>query len=148
MKNIFQHIKGDRTIWAIFAALAIFSFMPVYSASTNLVYGVGVGSTFGYLVKHMVLLIMGFAVLYGVHKIPYRYFSGGSVLMMPVVIVLLIYTLAQGTMISGANASRWIRIPFVGIGFQTSTLAGLVLMVFVARYLARNKEKEVKHAKL
>ena len=143
MKNIFQHIKGDRTIWAIFAALAIFSFMPVYSASTNLVYGVGVGSTFGYLVKHMVLLIMGFAVLYGVHKIPYRYFSGGSVLMMPVVIVLLIYTLAQGTMISGANASRWIRIPFVGIGFQTSTLAGLVLMVFVARYLARNKEKEV-----
>ena len=143
MKKIFQHIKGDRTIWAIFAALAIFSFMPVYSASTNLVYGVGVGSTFGYLVKHMVLLIMGFAVLYGVHKIPYRYFSGGSVLMMPVVIVLLIYTLAQGTMISGANASRWIRIPFVGIGFQTSTLAGLVLMVFVARYLARNKEKEV-----
>ena len=143
MKNIFQHIKGDRTIWAIFAALAIFSFMPVYSASTNLVYGVGVGSTFGYLVKHMVLLIMGFAVLYGVHKIPYRYFSGGSVLMMPVVIILLIYTLAQGTMISGANASRWIRIPFVGIGFQTSTLAGLVLMVFVARYLARNKEKEV-----
>ena len=143
MKTIFQHIKGDKAIWAIVAALAIFSFMPVYSASTNLVYGVGVGSTFGYLVKHMVLLIMGFAVLYGVHKIPYRYFSGGSVLMMPVVIVLLIYTLAQGTMISGANASRWIRIPFVGIGFQTSTLAGLVLMVFVARYLARNKEKEV-----
>jgi cell division protein FtsW len=143
MKNIFQHIKGDRTIWAIFAALAIFSFMPVYSASTNLVYVVGSGSTFGYLLKHMALLIMGFAVLYGVHKIPYRYFSGGSVLMMPVVIVLLIYTLAQGTTISGANASRWIRIPFVGIGFQTSTLAGLVLMVFVARYLARNKEKEV-----
>ena len=143
MKKIFQHIKGDRTIWAIFAALAIFSFMPVYSASTNLVYVVGAGSTFGYLVKHMVLLIMGFAVLYGVHKIPYRYFSGGSVLMMPIVIVLLIYTLAQGTMISGANASRWIRIPFVGIGFQTSTLAGLVLMVFVARYLARNKEKEI-----
>jgi cell division protein FtsW len=143
MKNIFQHIKGDRTIWAIFSALAIFSFMPVYSASTNLVYLVGSGSTFGYLLKHMALLIMGFAVLYGVHKIPYRYFSGGSVLMMPVVIVLLIYTLAQGTTISGANASRWIRIPFVGIGFQTSTLAGLVLMVFVARYLARNKEKEV-----
>jgi cell division protein FtsW len=47
-------------------------------------------------------------------------------------------------MIGGANASRWIRIPFVGIGFQTSTLAGLVLMVFVARYLAKNKEKEIK----
>ena len=49
----------------------------------------------------------------------------------------------QGTTIGGANASRWIRIPFVGIGFQTSTLAGLVLMVYVARYLAKNKEKQI-----
>jgi cell division protein FtsW len=144
MKTVFRHIKGDKTIWAIVAALAIFSFMPVYSASTNLVYVVGSGSTLGYLVKHMVLLIMGFAIIYGVHKIPYRYFSGASVLMLPIVIILLVFTLAQGTTIGGANASRWIRIPFVGIGFQTSTLAGLVLMVYVARYLARNKEKEIK----
>ena len=143
MKTIFKHIEGDKTIWAIVAILAIFSFMPVYSASTNLVYVVGSGSTFGHLVKHMVLLIMGFAIIYGVHKIPYRYFSGGSVLLLPIVIVLLVFTLAQGTTIGGANASRWIRIPFVGVGFQTSTLAGLVLMVFVARYLARNKEKEI-----
>jgi cell division protein FtsW len=144
VKTIFQHIKGDKTIWAIVAVLAIFSFMPVYSASTNLVYVVGSGSTLGYLIKHMVLLIMGFAIIYGVHKIPYRYFSGGSVLMLPIVIVLLVFTLAQGTTIGGANASRWIRIPFVGIGFQTSTLAGLVLMVYVARYLAKNKEKQIK----
>ena len=141
--KILQYIKGDKTIWAIVAILAIFSFMPVYSASTNLVYVVGAGSTLGYLVKHMVLLIMGFAIIYGVHKIPYRYFSGGSVLLLPIVIVLLIFTLAQGTTIGGANASRWIRIPFVGIGFQTSTLAGLVLMVYVARYLAKNKEKAI-----
>jgi cell division protein FtsW len=144
MKTIFQHIKGDKTIWAIFAVLAVLSFMPVYSASTNLVYVVGSGSTLGYLLKHMVLLIMGFGIIYGIHKIPYRYFSGGSVIMMPIVIVLLIFTLTQGTTIGGANASRWIHIPFVGIGFQTSTLAGLVLMVYVARYLAKNKEKEIK----
>lgn len=143
MKNILKHIKGDRTIWAIVAILAVFSFMPVYSASTNLVYVVGQGSTMGYLVKHMVLLIMGFAIIYFVHRIPYRYFSGGSVIMLPVVFVLLIYTLSQGTTIGGANASRWIRIPFIGIGFQTSTLAGLVLMIYVARYLAKNKEKTI-----
>jgi cell division protein FtsW len=143
MKSIFQHIKGDRAIWAIVAALAIFSFMPVYSASTNLVYVVGKGSTIGHLLKHIVLLITGFAIIYGVHKIPYRYFSGGAVLMLPVVVLLLVVTLAQGTTIGGANASRWIRIPFVGIGFQTSTLAGVVLMVYVARYLAKNKEKRI-----
>ena len=141
MKTIFKHIKGDKTIWAIVAVLAIFSFMPVYSASTNLVYGLGFGSTFGHLVKHLVLITMGFAIIYGVHKIPYRYFSGGSVLMLPIVIVLLIFTLMQGTTIGGANASRWIRI--AGVGFQTSTLAGLVLMVYVARYLARNKDKQI-----
>ncbi|CAM1347113.1 MULTISPECIES: FtsW/RodA/SpoVE family cell cycle protein [Tenacibaculum] len=143
MKSIFQHIKGDRAIWAIVTVLAIFSFMPVYSASTNLVYVVGNGSTIGHLIKHVVLLITGFAVIYGVHKVPYRYFSGGSVLMLPIVVLLLIFTMAQGTVIEGANASRWIHIPFVGIGFQTSTLAGLVLMVYVARYLARNKEKQI-----
>jgi len=144
LKTILKHIQGDRAIWAIVAVLAICSFMPVYSASTNLVYVVGTGgSTFGYLLKHMMLLLMGFAIIYGVHKIPYRYFSGGSLLMLPIVIILLIFTLSQGTTIGGANASRWIRIPFVGIGFQTSTLAGLVLMVYVARYLAKNKEKVI-----
>ena len=116
--------------------------MPVYSASANLVSIVG-GSTLGYLVKHVVLLIMGFAIIYAVHKIPYRYFSGGSVLLLPVVFFLLIYTLAQGTTIGGAYASRWIRIPFIGVGFQTSTLAGVVLMVYTARYLAKNKDLKI-----
>ncbi|MBS9773723.1 MAG: FtsW/RodA/SpoVE family cell cycle protein [Tenacibaculum sp.] len=143
MKKIFKHIKGDRVIWAIVAILAILSFIPVYSASTNLVYVVGKGSTFGHLVKHVLLLFMGFGIIYGVHKIPYKYFSGGSVLMIPIVIALLVVTLSQGTTIAGANASRWIKIPFVGVGFQTSTLAGLVIMVYVARYLAKNKDKVI-----
>tara|TARA_B100000787_G_scaffold164257_1_gene146754 strand:- start:14433 stop:15620 length:1188 start_codon:yes stop_codon:yes gene_type:complete len=142
VKGIFQHIKGDRTIWALVAILALFSFMPVYSASANLVSIVG-GSTLGYLVKHVVLLIMGFLIIYAVHKIPYRYFSGGSVLMLPVVFFLLIYTLAQGTTIGGTYASRWISIPFIGVGFQTSTLAGLVLMIYTARYLAKNKDDKI-----
>ncbi len=142
MKTIFQHIKGDRTIWAIVAVLAIFSFMPVYSAKTNILYVQGLGSAFTHLMKHFFLLVMGFGIIYGVHKIPYRYFSGGSVLMLPVVIILLVFTLMQGTVKEGANASRWIEV--AGVGFQTSTLAGLVLMVYVARYLARNKEKQIK----
>ncbi len=142
MRGIFKHIKGDRTIWALVTILALFSFMPVYSASANLVSIVG-GSTLGYLVKHVVLLIMGFAIIYAVHKIPYRYFSGGSVLLLPVVFFLLIYTLAQGTTIGGTYASRWIRIPFIGVGFQTSTLAGLVLLVYTARYLAKNKDLKI-----
>lgn len=142
-EKLISHIKGDKTIWAIIAALAIFSFLPVYSASTNLVYVAGKGSTLGYLLKHAMLLILGFVIVYATHKIPYRYFSGLSVLMLPVVVILLIYTLAQGTVIDGANASRWISIPLIGIGFQTSTLASVVIMIYVARYFARNKENSI-----
>jgi len=53
---------------------------------------------------------------------------------------LLAFTLVKGTVIAGANASRWIKIPFIGITFQTSTLASIVLMLFVARYLSKNRE--------
>lgn len=143
MKKILKNIEGDRAIWAIVVFMALLSFMPVYSASTNLVYVANSGTTTYHLLKHVVLLFFGFLIIYGVHKIPYRYFSGGSVLMLPLVVVLLIFTLAKGTVIGGANASRWITIPFIGVGFQTSTLAGVVLMIFVARYLAKNKEKAI-----
>jgi cell division protein FtsW len=143
MTRLLQNIRGDRTIWAIVAVLAIFSFLPVYSASTNLVGVVGKGTTFGYLLKHAMLLLLGFVIIYATHKIPFRYFSGLSVLLIPVVIVLLVYTLFQGNTINGINASRWISIPFVGIGFQTSTLANVVVMMYLARYLAKNKNKKI-----
>lgn len=143
MKQLLKNIEGDRAIWAIVAVLAIFSFMPVYSASTNLVYVANTGTPTYHLFKHAILLFLGFLIIYGVHKIPYRFFSGGSVLMLPIVIALLIYTLTKGTVIGGANASRWIEIPIIGVGFQTSTLASLVLMVYVARFLAKNKENTI-----
>ena len=78
-----------------------------------------------------------------IHRVPYRYFSGGSVLMLPIVVLLLIYTLAQGKTIGGANASRWIQIPFVGVSFQSSTLASVVVMIYVSRYLAKHKQKVI-----
>lgn len=137
MKLSVDHIRGDRMIWAIVALLAIFSFLPVYSAASNLAYTGGNGQTFGYFIKHFVHLFLGFSIIYGIHKIPYRYFRGLSMVMFPVVFILLIVTLLQGTTIAGANASRWIRIPFVGFTFQPSTLAALVLMVYVARYLSK-----------
>jgi len=129
MKSIFQNLKGDKFIWAIAGLLAIFSFIPVYSASSNLAYLYGDGSTFKYLLKHLAHLVLGFGILYAIHKVPYRYFRGLSIIMLPVVVLLLLYTMAQGTTIEGANASRWIQVPFVGVTFQTSTLAAVVLMV-------------------
>ncbi|WP_223033595.1 FtsW/RodA/SpoVE family cell cycle protein [Hanstruepera marina] len=143
MQTVFKNIKGDRLIWAIAALLAIFSFLPVYSAASNLAYIGGNGNTFAYFVKHFMHLFLGFAIIYGVHKIPYRYFKGLSIVMMPVVIVLLVLTMLQGTTIEGANASRWIQIPIVNMSFQTSTFAFVVLMVYVARYMSKIKDVNV-----
>lgn len=143
MYNLFNSLKGDRLIWAIAALLAIFSFLPVYSAASNLAYSGGSSNTFAFFVKHFVHLVLGFAIMYGVHKIPYRYFRGLSIVMMPVVLILLIITMMQGTTIDGANASRWIQIPIVGMSFQTSTFAAVVLMIYVARYLSKIQDKKV-----
>ncbi len=146
-KGIFRHLKGDKAVWAIAALLAVFSFIPVYSASSNLAYLYGNGSTLHYLFEHFLHLFLGFGVIYATHKIPYRYFKGISILMLPIVIVLLIYTLAQGTTIGGAEASRWIQVPIVNMSFQTSTLASVVLMIWVARYLAKTHDQKMSFKK-
>jgi cell division protein FtsW len=143
MKNVFQHIKGDKTIWAVVSLLALFSFLPMYSSSSNLAYLYGDGNTLKFLLKHFAHLVLGFVILYGVHKVPYHYFKGLSIIALPIVLILLVVTITQGTTIEGANASRWIRIPFVGFTFQSSTLASVVLLTYVARYLARIKDKMV-----
>lgn len=143
MKNVFQHIKGDKTIWAVVSLLAILSFLPVYSSSSNLAYLYGDGNTLRFLLKHFTHLVLGFVILFGVHKVPYHYFKGLSVIALPIVVILLMVTMTQGTTIEGANASRWIRIPFVGFTFQSSTLASVVLLTYVARYLSRIKDKTV-----
>ncbi|WP_159799584.1 FtsW/RodA/SpoVE family cell cycle protein [Flavobacterium sp. MK4S-17] len=143
MKDLINNLKGDKGIWSFVMLLALISFMPVFSASTNLVYVIGKGSTIGYLVKHLVHIFIGFALIYFVHKVPYHYYKGLSQIAMPIVGILLIYTFMQGTVIDGANASRWIKVPFIGVTFQTSALAFIVLMVYVARYLAKVHDKEI-----
>ena len=144
MRQLFEHIKGDKVIWAVVALLGILSFMPIYSASTNLIYVVGSkSSTFGILIKHAFLMFSGFLILVAVHKINYKYFSSISVIALFGVILLLLYTLTQDTTIGGTTAKRWIEIPIVGLSFQTSTLANVILMTYVARYLATNKDKEI-----
>jgi cell division protein FtsW len=141
MKQLIGNLKGDKVIWSFVALLALFSFMPVFSASSNLAYlGHGTGNTLGYLVKHLAHICIGFMIIYFVHKVPYHYFRAISKVALPVVWILLLYTLVKGTVIAGANASRWIQVPFIGISFQTSTLASVVLFLFVARYLSKTRD--------
>ena len=144
MKELVNNLKGDRVIWSFVALLALFSFMPVFSASSNLAYlGHGTGNTISFLIKHLAHIFIGFIIIYWVHKVPFHYYRGISKIALPIVWVLLGYTMIKGTVIAGANASRWIQVPFIGISFQTSTLAAIVLLVFVARYLSKKQEEEM-----
>jgi cell division protein FtsW len=144
MKQLISNLKGDKGIWSFVALLALFSFMPVFSASSNLAYlGHGTGNTLGYLLKHLGHVVCGFWIIYVFHKVPYQYFRSFSRLLLPIIWVVLAITMIKGTVIGGANASRWLQIPFVGISFQPSALAALVLYVYVARYLSKTREEPI-----
>ena len=144
MKQLLSNLKGDKVIWSFLALLALFSFMPVFSASTNLAFGRGGdGNTLGYLVKHLAHLGMGFMIIYFVHKVPFHYFRVISRIGLPFVWGLLALTLFKGTHIGGANASRWLQVPFIGISFQTSSIASIILYIYVARYLSKSRETPI-----
>ena len=140
-KSIKNIINGDRVLWVALALLSIFSFLPVFSASSNLAYVVGQGTPWGHLFKHFIVIVFGFVLMIVTHRVPYRYFKGISILALPLIIFLLIYTASQGNLIDGANANRWIKIPFVGFSFQTSNLASIVLLIYVAHLISKGSPK-------
>jgi cell division protein FtsW len=144
MKELLHNLKGDKGIWSFVALLALFSFLPVFSASSNLAYlKHGTGNTLGYLVKHFIHVLAGFFIMYQVQKVPYQYFRSISRILLPLAWVLLFYTMFKGTLIAGANASRWIQVPFIGITFQPSAFASMTLLIYVARYLSKTNLEDM-----
>ncbi|MBL6648664.1 MAG: FtsW/RodA/SpoVE family cell cycle protein [Flavobacteriaceae bacterium] len=138
MKTFFEKINGDKIIWTIVLILAVFSFLPIYSASSNF----GNGFILSNLIKHVAIVFIGIVIMYGTHLIPYKYFKGLSMICLPLVILLLFFTSIQGNLIDGANASRWIKLPIIGLSFQPSSIATVVLMVYISRYLSVNYNKK------
>jgi len=145
MNAIINSIKGDRWIWLIVILLSLISLLSVYSAIGSLAYKRGVGAE-SILIKHLAMIIGGIVLMYISHKLDYRYYSGISKLLMYITIPLLLYTLAFGSRIN--EASRWIAIPGTGLSFQTSDLAKLALITYLARSLSRKQEniKDVKQS--
>ena len=141
--NLTNYIKGDKSIWGIVLLLSIFSFLPVYSTASNLVYVIGSGSVLGYLFKHVAIVTVGFIIMYFAHLVPYRYFSAIAKIFFPVVTLLLIYTALQGSTVDGANSNRWITLPIIGFSFQTSTVASVILLVYVSSFFSKNKNKKI-----
>lgn len=133
-------VEGDRGLWLLSGLLAVIGILTVYSASSNLAFNAD-GSTITDLLKHSAFLFSGFIIALLVHRMNYGLFGTLSKLLIVPVILLLVYTLVNGVNIS--NAARWIRLPF-GQTFQPSALAAIVLIAYIARYLAIHSKDELK----
>jgi cell division protein FtsW len=136
-------LKGDRWIWIIVIILSGWSLLAVYSSVGTLAYKEGKGTEM-YLLKHFSIIAIGFVLMYLSHKLDYRYYAGISKILMGITIPLLLFTLLFGSSVN--QASRWLTIPGIGMTFQTSDLAKLSLIVFLARMLSR-KQEEIKDVK-
>nr|WP_294894938.1 FtsW/RodA/SpoVE family cell cycle protein [uncultured Pedobacter sp.] len=136
IKAILDHTKGDRWIWIIIILLSLISVLAVYSATGTLAYKRGVGSE-SLALKHLLFIVIGFVLIYFAHLLDYRYYAGISKVLMVVTIPLLVYTLVFGSHVN--DASRWIAIPGTGLTFQTSDLAKLALITYLARTLTKQQ---------
>ena len=72
-QNIKNIINGDRVLWVALALLSIFSFLPVFSASSNLAYVVGQGTPKRHLFKHFIVIGLGCVLMIVSHSDPNRY---------------------------------------------------------------------------
>lgn len=136
IKTILGHTKGDRWIWLIIIILSLISVLAVYSATGTLAYKRGVGSE-SLMLKHLLFIVVGFVLIYFAHLLNYRYYAGISKVLMFITIPLLFYTLIFGSHVN--DASRWIAIPGTGLTFQTSDLAKLALITYLARTLTKQQ---------
>jgi cell division protein FtsW len=134
-----KHFHGDGVIWGILIILSLLSLLAVYSSTFTLAYQYRSGHVGYYLVKHIVFLLFGFAIVYITHLIPYSYYSRISQLLLLVSIPLLLLTLLFGRNIN--EASRWLELPGTGVSFQTSDLAKLALIMYIARVLSLKQDK-------
>lgn len=130
-------IKGDRVIWAVVFLLSILSFLAVYSSTGTLAYKYQGGNTNYYMLKHAFILLFGLFFMYLAHRVKYTYYSRIFQIALYIAIPLLLLTLLFGLNLN--DAKRVLPLPF-GLTFQTSDLAKITLIVYLARMLSKKQE--------
>jgi cell division protein FtsW len=136
--RISAELKGDRVIWAIVGVLMMLSILVVYSSTSTLAFRERGGNTEFYLLKQVIMLILGAVIMYAAHLIHYRRYSHWSPYFLAASVPLLMLTLAVGNEVNGAT--RWIEIPIIGLTFQTSDFAKIALIAYVARSITSKQD--------
>lgn len=131
-------LRGDKSIWMVVLMLFGISMLAVYSATGTLAYAKEVDSSY-YLIKQIALAVFGILLMFATHMIDYKYYSRIAQILWVVSIPLLVYTMFFTKSLNDAN--RWITLPVVGLTFQTSDLAKLALIMFLARQLSLKQDQ-------
>ncbi len=138
MLKVAKDIKGDKVIWIVVVILCIFSLLAVYSSTGTLAYKKQHGNTEYYLFKHFMILAFGLGLMYITHMVKYTYFSRISQIGLFLTFPLLLVTLISGTNLNDAN--RWLTVPIVNLTFQSSDVAKLFLIMYLARVLSKKQD--------
>jgi cell division protein FtsW len=131
--------KGDRVIWTLVVIFMIYSLLAVYSSSVSVAYFKHGGNTTYFLRSQFFMLLLSLAIIIIVHYLPYRIYSSLAGLILLFAIALLILTFAIGSRVN--EATRWIEIPGTGFRLQTSDVAKVALVLYLARSLARFQDE-------
>ncbi len=111
--------------------VSVYSFVPILVKIEG-------GTPFKYLFKHFIYILIGLTVMFWIHRRDPKYISMLSKFGFFVAVGLLLFTFFFGTEVN--NAGRWIRIPFVGLTFQSSDYAKVALIVYVSRLMVKKKD--------
>jgi len=125
--------KGDRYLWGLIAICMVISLLSVYSSSVGVAYSSYHGNTFYFLRTQFIMLMLGLLIIVVTHWIPYIKYMQFATIGLGVAIILLIITLFAGVSIN--EATRWLEIPGIGLRLQTSDLAKVALVIYLARGL-------------
>lgn len=124
--------KGDKVIWCIFLALYVVSLLEVFSATSTIAYRQQ--NHWAPILRHATFLLIGFAGVLFLQRIPSRFFSV-LLLGLPISIILLVITMAMGADVNGAQ--RWLGVGAFTI--QPSEFAKISAIGFVAFFLSKMK---------
>ena len=137
MSKILGNIRGDKVIWAVVILLSVFSLLTVYSSTGTLAYKYQSGNTEYYMLKHLIILLFGLLIMYLTHLIKFTYFSRIFQIALYIAVPLLVLTLFVGLDLN--EAKRVLPLPF-HLTFQTSDLAKLTLIMYLARLLSKKQD--------
>lgn len=129
--------KGDRVVWGLIVVFMFYSLLAVYSSSVSLAFSSHGGDTTFFLKSHGMMLIFCLFIITVTQHLPYKVYSSLAGFGLFVAIILLILTLLFPVRIN--EASRWIMIPGTNFMIQTSDLAKVALVIYLARMLSRNQ---------